>query len=123
MKLLSFFGPPLYSLEVRPEKDHAAQIRMMSWLRMRYPEHRQSMRLLLVGGVRNEGDSARVKELKELADSLQVSVSGRPSRRSLIYGAIGANDSGIRRFCGKCTISTHLGAPRRGQHRRKHDGR
>lgn len=89
MKLLSFFGPPLYSLEVRPEKDHAAQIRMMSWLRMRYPEHRQSMRLLLVGGVRNEGDSARVKELKELADSLQVSVSGRPSRRSLIYGAIG----------------------------------
>ncbi|KAH9983400.1 hypothetical protein BJV77DRAFT_917115, partial [Russula vinacea] len=58
---------------VRPEKYHAAQIRMMSWLRMRYPEHRQSMRLLLVGGVRNEGDSARVKELKELADSLQVS--------------------------------------------------
>jgi alpha-1,2-mannosyltransferase len=30
------------------------------------------MRLLLVGGVRNDGDSARVKELKELADSLQV---------------------------------------------------
>ena len=63
---------------VRPEKYHAAQIRMMSWLRMRYPEHRQSMRLLLVGGVRNEGDSARVKELKELAESLQVSVSSRP---------------------------------------------
>ena len=32
------------------------------------------MRLLLVGGVRNEADSARVEELKELADSLQVSV-------------------------------------------------
>ena len=47
------------------------------------------MRLLLVGGVRNEGDSARVKELKEFEDSLQVSVSSRPSRsRSLIYGAI-----------------------------------
>ena len=43
------------------------------------------MRLLLVGGVRNEGDSARVAELKELAVSLQVSVSSRPSRRSLIY--------------------------------------
>ncbi|KAH9997128.1 hypothetical protein BJV77DRAFT_986108 [Russula vinacea] len=40
---------------------------------MRYLEHSQSMRLLLVGGVRNEGDSARVKELKEFADSLQVS--------------------------------------------------
>ena len=38
------------------------------------------MRLVLVGGVRNEGDSARVEELKELADSLQVSVCSRPSR-------------------------------------------
>ena len=37
------------------------------------------MRLLLVGGVRNEGDSARVEELKELADSLQVSVCSCPS--------------------------------------------
>ena len=43
------------------------------------------MRLLLVGGVRNEEDSARVAELKELAVSLRVSVSSRPSRRSLIY--------------------------------------
>jgi len=60
---------------------------MMASLQIRYPEHRQSMRLLLVGGVRNEGDSARVEELKELADSLQVSVSSRPSRFcSLIYG-------------------------------------
>jgi hypothetical protein len=48
---------------------------MMALLQIRYPEHRQSMRLLLVGGVRNEADSARVEELKELADSLQVSVS------------------------------------------------
>jgi hypothetical protein len=53
---------------------------MMASLQLRYPEHRQSMRLVLVGGVRNEGDSARVEELKELADSLQVSVCSRPSR-------------------------------------------
>jgi len=59
--------------QFRPEKDHAAQIRMMASLQTRYPEHHQSMRLLLVGGVRNEGDSARLEELKELADSLQVS--------------------------------------------------
>ena len=64
----------------RPEKDHAAQIRMMARLRISYPEHRQSMRLLLVGGVRNEEDAARVEELKELADSLQVSVCCRLSR-------------------------------------------
>ena len=71
----STFGPSC-SLEVRPEKDHAAQIRMMATLRMRYPEHRPSLRLLLVGGVRNEEDAARVDELKELADSLQASVCG-----------------------------------------------
>ncbi|KAH9968034.1 mannosyltransferase [Russula dissimulans] len=70
--------PPLLLLSLaqfRPEKDHAAQIRMMATLRMRYPEHRPSMRLLLVGGVRNEEDAARVEELKELADSLQASDS------------------------------------------------
>ena len=50
---------------------------MMASLQLQYPEHRQTMRLLLVGGVRNEGDSARVEELKELADSLRVSVSNR----------------------------------------------
>ncbi|KAI9438301.1 mannosyltransferase [Lactarius indigo] len=59
--------------QFRPEKDHAAQIRMMAALLRRYPEHRQAVRLLLAGGVRNEGDSARVDDLKALADSLHVS--------------------------------------------------
>ena len=72
--------PSLCSRGVRPEKDHAAQVRMMARLQISYPEHRQSMRLLLVGGVRNEEDAARVEELKELADSLQVSVCCRLSR-------------------------------------------
>ena len=58
----------------RPEKDHAAQIRMMAALLGRYPEHRQAVRLVLAGGVRNEGDSARVDDLKALAESLHVSV-------------------------------------------------
>ena len=47
---------------------------MMAALLRRYPEHRQAVRLLLAGGVRNEGDSARVDDLKALADSLHVSV-------------------------------------------------
>ncbi|KAH9000600.1 mannosyltransferase [Lactarius hatsudake] len=59
--------------QFRPEKDHAAQIRMMAALLQRYPEHRQVVRLLLAGGVRNEGDSARVDDLKALADTLHVS--------------------------------------------------
>jgi hypothetical protein len=46
----------------------------MDALLRRYPEHRQAVRLLLAGGVRNEGDSARVDNLKALADSLHVSV-------------------------------------------------
>ena len=69
-----FFSLSAYLLEERPEKDHAAQIRMMAALLGRYPEHRQVVRLLLAGGVRNEGDSARVDDLKALADSLRVSV-------------------------------------------------
>jgi alpha-1,2-mannosyltransferase len=69
-----FFSRSACSLEKRPEKDHAAQIRMMDALLRRYPEHRQAVRLLLAGGVRNEGDSARVDNLKALADSLHVSV-------------------------------------------------
>lgn len=86
---------------------------MMASLQLQYPEHRQTMRLLLVGGVRNEGDSARVEELKELADSLQVSVSNRPRRFCfLIYSADHTNGAGIRRFCSECTVFAHFGAPR-----------
>ena len=46
----------------------------MDALLRRYPEHRQAVRLLLAGGVRNQGDSARVDDLKALGDSLRVSV-------------------------------------------------
>ena len=73
------------SLEERPEKDHAAQIRMMAALLCRYPEHRQAVRLLLAGGVRNEGDSARVDDLKALADSLRVGVSSLHSFHFYFY--------------------------------------
>jgi hypothetical protein len=73
------------------------------------------MRLLLVGGVRNEADAARVEELKELADSLQVSVCSRSSRfHPVIYDADHANGAGIRRFCGERIISPRFGAPQRG---------
>ena len=69
-----FLGMQLILSGQRPEKDHAAQIRMMDALLRRYPEHRQAVRLLLAGGVRNQGDSARVDDLKALGDSLRVSV-------------------------------------------------
>jgi hypothetical protein len=47
---------------------------MMAALLKRHPEHREAVRLLLVGGVRNDEDSTRVGELKALADTLQVTV-------------------------------------------------
>jgi hypothetical protein len=96
----------------------------MACLRMRYPEHRQSMRLLLVGGVRNEADSKRVEELKELADSLQVSVCRRPSPIAFLVDRLIArtNRAGIRRVRSERAICAHFGTPRRGEHRAEHDG-
>ena len=82
---MSIFFFSVCSLEERPEKDHAAQIRMMAALLRRYPEHRQAVRLLLAGGVRNEGDSTRVDDLKALADSLRVSVSSLHSFHFYFY--------------------------------------
>jgi hypothetical protein len=55
---------------------------MMDALLRRYPEHRQAVRLLLAGGVRNNGDAARVDDLKALANSLRVSVCSRFSLAS-----------------------------------------
>jgi|ERR1700722_853006 len=62
----------------RPEKDHAAKLYALHELLTRYPEHRSSknrVKLLLVGGVRNEDDAARVQELRLLAEQLDVQVS------------------------------------------------
>lgn len=63
----------------RPEKDHAAQLRAFAELLARYPEHRASendggVRLVLVGGSRNEGDATRVEGLRQLAKHLKIDV-------------------------------------------------
>ncbi|KAI0267331.1 mannosyltransferase [Gloeopeniophorella convolvens] len=66
-------GALLLSLaQFRPEKDHAAQVHAMAALLAAHPEHRAHARLVLVGGVRNAGDAARVDELRALAEGLGV---------------------------------------------------
>jgi len=63
--------------QFRPEKDHAAQIRAFHELLKAHPEYAKAespehVRLVLIGGSRNEGDAARVESLRKLAKALEV---------------------------------------------------
>ncbi|CAB4062260.1 ALG11 [Lepeophtheirus salmonis] len=59
--------------QFRPEKDHALQIRSMFELRQILKEEEwQKVRLLIIGGCRNEEDEARVQDLKDLCKHLAV---------------------------------------------------
>ena len=68
------------SIQSSPEKDHPAQLRAFAELLNRYPEHkkkdpaRDPVKLLLIGGSRNEGDARRVAELRKLAQELIIVV-------------------------------------------------
>ena len=64
----------------RPEKDHEAQILAFSELLAQYPEYNSaeasgSVKLVLVGGVRNDDDAQRVESLRSRAKELGISVS------------------------------------------------
>lgn len=61
---------------VRPEKDHKAQLLSFASLLKSHPEYREAaVKLVLVGGSRNEEDAARVEGLRSLAKELEVDVS------------------------------------------------
>jgi alpha-1,2-mannosyltransferase len=62
----------------RPEKDHAMQLRALEALFREHPEYKNgpsSIRLVLIGGVRNEGDASRVEGLRKLANEIGIAVS------------------------------------------------
>lgn len=64
----------------RPEKDHAAQLESFAELLKQHSEYRSNessklVKLVLVGGVRNEGDASRVESLRSLAKDLNIQVS------------------------------------------------
>lgn len=58
--------------QFRPEKNHELQLRTLARLRSEYGVDAQ---LMLVGGVRNRGDEARVRHLEALAEDLGVGKS------------------------------------------------
>ncbi|KAF7776779.1 CAZyme family GT4 [Agaricus bisporus var. burnettii] len=64
--------------QFRPEKDHPAQLQAFAELLRRYPQYvkrdgtENSVKLVLIGGSRNEGDARRVAELRKLAKELKV---------------------------------------------------
>lgn len=60
----------------RPEKDHAAQLQALHELFSQHPEYRSRLvKLVLIGGARNDEDAARVVSLRSLAGELAISVS------------------------------------------------
>jgi alpha-1,2-mannosyltransferase len=76
---ISFFGF-LYAqtIFISPEKDHQAQLKSFHRLLELYPEYacqgERQVKLVLMGGSRNEGDARRVEELRGLAKQLGIEV-------------------------------------------------
>lgn len=67
----------------RPEKDHISQIQAFHQLLEDHPEYRSTekdlgVRLVLVGGSRNDGDAARVAHLRKMAGELGIEVRIAP---------------------------------------------
>ena len=71
----NFFDHPF-----RPEKDHKSQILAFHQLLQDHPEHSLAsdgggpVKLVLVGGSRNEADAKRIVALKDLVEELRIAV-------------------------------------------------
>lgn len=67
----------LHSL-FRPEKDHIAQVKAFHRLLQSHPQYSQPgsklVKLVLIGGSRNDGDAARVEKLRRLVKDLHIEV-------------------------------------------------
>lgn len=73
--------------QFRPEKGHALQLDAMAQLLKDHPEYRQkaggseknpkAVQLVMVGSARNESDNNRIKQLKEKAAQLGITVCRR----------------------------------------------
>jgi glycosyltransferase involved in cell wall biosynthesis len=60
--------------QFRPEKDHALQIRSFADFVRRDPARFGDVKLVLIGGVRDEGDKERLAALKRLAESEELAL-------------------------------------------------
>lgn len=64
--------------QFRPEKDHKKQLEAFAILLKEHPEMRggeEGVKLVIMGGVRDEGDQQRLEGLKKLAAELNIQVS------------------------------------------------
>ncbi|KAL0579865.1 asparagine-linked glycosylation protein [Marasmius crinis-equi] len=58
--------------QFRPEKDHATQLYALHELMENHPEHGKTVKLVMIGGSRNEQDASRVANLKRLTKELEL---------------------------------------------------
>jgi alpha-1,2-mannosyltransferase len=58
--------------QFRPEKDHVLQIESMAQLFKDHPERKRTCRLVLIGSCRGESDQARLGQLQELCQTLNI---------------------------------------------------
>lgn len=58
---------------VRPEKAHSLQVDILATLFAKYPEHKGSVKMFIIGGVRNAADQALVDHLKSKAAQASLS--------------------------------------------------
>lgn len=86
---LGFLGVPTQGPPIRPEKNHAAQLRALRSLFLAHSEYREGperVTLVLLGSVRSSEDEARVDSLKRLAIELEIQVCrrtpGHPTKRA-----------------------------------------
>lgn len=63
--------------QFRPEKDHKKQLEAFAILLKEHPEMREGeeVKLVMMGGVRDESDQQRLEGLKKLAAELNIQVS------------------------------------------------
>ena len=69
---------------------------------MDHPEYRSTVRLVLLGGARNQEDMARVSSLGALATELDVEVAQFDIRTSLSANMCGSPAAETGDFCCKC---------------------
>lgn len=58
--------------QFRPEKDHAGQLRAFALFRTRHPKTAQEVKLIMLGGARQQADKDRVRGLQKLSEELGI---------------------------------------------------
>lgn len=91
----------------RPEKDHRAQLLSFSSFLKLHPEYRDPpVKLVLVGGSRNDEDAARVDGLRLLAEDLQIKVE---CFLVLFNTFFLTRNPGFCRICSQCSVFRYSG--------------